>query len=290
MSTEPSTLRTYAWRGALIGALATAILVLGVSHGRAWLPPARHTLPPAPARVIVPMSFDPLPGSSLLSSYEVVFNGEKSLFGQYRSMHSADQVSAQFAERYASRAEAVQASDTGQQKPAAEGSMVRVVGPSYSVAGARDADGTLVGCVAFGDPKSGGSTYFVGRGASVAPKTWRAGDVPGEDVSGVRPLRSQRVLCVDGLGGIPSRLLVYEGWGTISDTIEHFATEMPRAGWTRNAEVEKIIQRQLPGSFLSFLRGTRRTMVYIEREESTGKVRTAVVYSVKDWLPADRGL
>jgi len=289
MSTGTPTLRSYAWRGSLIGLLAAGILILGFGHGRAWLCPTRYTLPTPPARTIVSMSFDALSGSNLLSSYDVVFNGEKSRFGHFRSIFPADKVAAQFEERYGSTARPVEVSDPGSLKSATEGTMVRVVGPSYSVAGARESDGTVVGIVAFSDPKTGGSTYFVGRGASPA-KGWREGDVPGEDVSGVRPLRSRRVLCVDGLGGIPSRLLLYEGWGAISDTVEHFASEMPKAGWTRNADVESVIQKQLPGSFLSFLRGTRRTMVYIEREESSGKVRTAVVFSVKDWLPAGRGL
>jgi hypothetical protein len=289
MSANKPTLRTYAWRGSLIAFVAAAILAFGLTPGRAWLGSPRHALPAAPGRTVVAMSFDPFPGSSLLSSYEVVFNGAKARFGHYRSALPADQVAAQFEERYGSRAEAGQADDSGTRQPAAEATLVRVVAPSYSVAGARDADGSTLGVVVFSNPKTGGSTYFIGRSGPSA-KGWREGDVPGEDVSGVRPLRSRRVLCVDGLGGIPSRLLLYEGWGAISDTVEHFASEMPKAGWTRNADVESVIQKQLPGSFLSFLRGTRRTMVYIEREESSGKVRTAVVFSVKDWLPADRGL
>jgi len=105
-----------------------------------------------------------------------------------------------------------------------------------------------------------------------------------------RPLRSRRILCVDGLGGIPSRLLVYEGWGAIGDTVELFASEMPKAGWTRNPDVESVIQKKLPGRFLSFLKGTKRAMIYIERDQGTNTVRTAVAYSIKSWLPPDRGL
>jgi hypothetical protein len=168
--------------------------------------------------------------------------------------------------------------------------MVRIAAPAYAVAGARERDGSTVGIVAFEDPKTGGCTYFVGRGAAPSqggPK----GDVAGGEVPGIpRPLRSRRVLCVDGIGGIPSRFLAYEGWGEIADSVSLFATEMPKAGWTRNSDVESVIQKKLEGTFLSFLKGTHRAMIYIEREKDTSKVRTVVAYSVKGWLPPDRGL
>jgi len=115
--------------------------------------------------------------------------------------------------------------------------------------------------------------------------------VPGDEVPGIpRPPQARRVFCVDGLGGIPSRLLVYEGAGSLDEVATVFADDMPKAGWTRNRDAENVVQQYLDGKFLSFLQGTRRAMVYIERDQGTGKVRTAVAYTVKDWLPPDRGL
>jgi len=280
MKLDRPTLLRYAWRAALIGVLGAGILAFGYSHGSAWLGtrPAPISGPP---RVQGDFGFAPLPGSALLRSYECRFNGEATPFAQYRSPFPARQVIDQFEERYGKPVE---------QAPPTRGTMVHVAAPAYAAAGAIDSEGRTIGIVAFEDPKTGGSNYFVGRSSSDR-RTWQNGDAPGEEVSGIpRPLRSRRVFCVDGLGGITSRLLVYEGYGEIGDTVDLFATEMPKAGWRRNSDVERVIQKQLGGQFLSFLNGTKRAMVYIERDQGTNKVRTAVVYSVKGWLPPDRGL
>ena len=292
MSLDKPKLCTYAWRITLIGVIAAGILVLGFNHSRAWLSPGSR-LVAGPPRVQTAPAADPFQGSTLLRSYNVAYNGEPTHFSEYCSTLPAEKVVEQFEERYGKvtgTSPVGKAIPLSTQESATEGTMVRVVAPAYSLAGARDSQGKTIGIVAFEDPKGGGSRYFIGR-ASPPSGAWRQGDVPGDEVRGIpRPLRSRRVLCVDGLGGIPSRLLVYEGWGAIADTVDLFAAEMPKAGWTRNRDVETVIQKRLPGAFLSFLNGTRRAMIYIEREETTGKVRTAVAYTVKSWLPPDRGL
>jgi len=277
---RPAVLK-YAWRGALVAVLAAGILAFSHSHVRAWLSP-RTTPTAGPTRIQAPAPFDPLPGSTLLRSHECTFNGDKATFAQYRSNASARAVIEQFEERYGKpTADA----------PPTRGTMMHVAARSYAAAGAVDADGYTVGIVAHENPKSGGCDYFVGRSRPADPKGWRNGDVPGDELPGIpRPPNARRVFCIDGLGGITSRLLVYEGWGTMDDAAQVFADQMPKAGWTRNSDAENVIQRQLPGKFLSFLNGTRRTMVYIERDPGTNKLRTAVAYTVKDWLPPDRGL
>jgi len=281
MSLERSTILRYAWRASLIGLLAAGILAFGYSHGRAWLG-TRAQLPSAPARVQAPEPFEPLAGSSLVGSYECVYNGEKATFAQYRSTHPARKVVDQFEERYGK--------PTAQATPNC-GTMVHVATQRYAAAGAVDKDGCSLAIVAFEEPKTGGSVYFVGRSRPRDLSGWRHGDVPGEEVPGIpRPPRARRVFCVDGLGGIPSRLLVYEGWGALDDAVEVFAAEMPKAGWQRNSDAEKIIQKHLEGRFLTFVKGTRRAMIYVERDPGTNSVRTAVAYTVKDWLPPDRGL
>ena len=273
---------TYVWRGFLILLLACGTLAFGVRYSRARYR-SGTALPTWSGRPMVQgqLAFEPLEQSRLVRCYDSVLNGQKTQFGHFRSTLPARNVVDQFEARYGRMADRTEPT---------RGTMVRVVTRRYAMAGAIDSEGRHVGLVAFEDPKAGGSTYFVGRTAE-RPKGWRHGDVPGEEVPGIpRPLRSRRVLCIDGIGGIPSRLIVYEGWGDISDTITRFQTEMPKAGWKQNADVERIVQKQLPGVFLSFLKGTRRAMIYIERENDTNKVRTAVAYSVKDWLPPDRGL
>jgi hypothetical protein len=280
MTVDRPTLLRYGWRVLLIAVLGAGILIFGYRHGRAWRP--SPTAPRAgPARVQAQLAFEPLAGSKLLGAYRCVFNGEEAEFARYRSAHPARKVVDQFEARYGRAA--------AQAKPA-EGTMVRVAAGAYAAAGAIDPEGRTLGIVAFEEPKTGGSTYFVGRSRS--PRAgWRHGDAPGEEVAGIpRPLRSRRIFCIDGLGGIPSRLLVYEGSGAISDTAALFATEMPKAGWERNRDVERAIQQRLEGRFLSFLNGTQRAMIYIERDPGTGTVRTAVAYSVKSWLPPDRGV
>ncbi|HUT36472.1 MAG TPA: hypothetical protein VNE39_23495 [Planctomycetota bacterium] len=281
MKLDRPTLVRYAWRAALIAALAVGILAFGYRHGRAWLSP-RAMPSPGPARVQAAIPFEALAGSTLLRSHECVFNGEKATFAQFRSNVSARSVVEQFEERFGKPTD---------QAPPTRGTMMHVAARSYAAAGAVDSEGCTVGIVAYEDPKTGGSVYFVGRSKPGDPKGWRHGDVPGDEVPGIpRPPQARRVFCVDGLGGIPSRLLVYEGAGSLDDAAQVFADEMPKAGWTRNSDAENVVQTQLPGKFLSFLQGTRRAMVYIERDPGTSKVRTAVAYSVKDWLPPDRGL
>jgi hypothetical protein len=280
MSTQNPSLRIRLWRAALIGLLAAGVLAIGFRTAPAHRPTRRAPAWTGPSRFTADLDFEALPGSRLLRSHFVTLNGETAPFALYRSEHPAREVVAQFEERYGTVSAA---------EPTAEGSMVRVAAKGYTMVGAVD-EGKTLGLVAFDDPKIGGSFYFVGR-SPMRKRGWRHGDVEGEEVPGIpRPLRSERVLCADGLGGITSRLLVYRGWGNISDTVERFTAEMPESGWTRNRHVERIIQKRLPGVFLSFLKGTERAMIYIEREEGTNKVRTAVAYSVKGWLPPDRGL
>lgn len=282
MKPDRPTLIRYAWRGAIIAALAAAILAFGHRYGGAWL--SGRALPShGPARIQAPPPIEPLPNSALVKAHQCVFNGDRATFAQYRSSLEPEEVIARFEERFG--ALAAPASPT-------RGTMMRVAARAYAAAGAVDADGYTIGIVAYGDPKAGGSTYFVGRSKPGAAATsQQGGDVPGAEVPGIpRPPRARRVFCIDGLGGITSRLLVYEGWGSLEDASNVFATEMPKDGWTRNQDAENVVQKRLDGRFLSFIKGTRRTLVYIERDSVTNKVRTAVAYSVKDWLPPDRGL
>lgn len=270
----------YGPRAVLIALVGAVVVGFGFNYTGAWRAP-RRPLPTGPERVTAGVWFAPLAGSRLLASHDCTMNGQRARFAQYRSRLPSRKVVEQFETRFGGpMADA----------PPTEGPMVRVASRGYSTAAAVDSEGRVVGVVAFDDPKSGGCTYFVGRSEGKR-KAWRHGDVPGDEVPGIpRPLRSRRVFCIDGLGGIPSRLLVYEGSGGMSDTVEVFATEMPKAGWERNSDVERVVQKHLEGRFLSFLKGAERAMVYIEREAQTGKVRTAVAYSVKSWLPPGRGL
>ena len=283
MSPTPTPRRVLLWRGFLIAAVGVGILAFGIRYAPAVYR-TRTTQPgwSGGPRIQADVGFEPLPDSKLLRSYNVVFNGETTPFANYRSTRPARDVVVQFETRYG---------PVNSTAPAAKGSMVRVAAGAYSMVGAIDDAGRTLGLVAFDDPKTGGSYYFVGRSKARA-KGWRHGDAPGEEVGGIpRPLRSRRVLCVDGLGGITSRLLVYEGFGDISDSLERFETEPPRSGWTRNRDVENVIQRHLPrGTFLSYLKGVKRVMIYIERDPESNKVRTAVAYSEKPWLPPDRGV
>ena len=280
MKADTAKLLRYAWRGLLVAVLAAGILLLGYSYGRARL--VGRQLPSTGPERVQAVAFAPLDGSRLVRSYECLFNGEKTVFAQYTSPRPARDVIEQFEARY---------SVPPAKTPPTEGTTIRMAGPEYAAASAIDSEGCNLGIVAFEDPKTGGSSYFVGRSSAQPRKGWRDGDVAGDEIPGIpRPLRSKRVFCIDGLGGIPSRLLIYEGWGAIDDTVALFAAEMPKAGWTRNTDAENVIQKRLSGRFLSFLNGTKRAMIYIERDEGTNKTRTAVAYTVKSWLPPDRGL
>jgi hypothetical protein len=281
MSLDRDQVLKYAWRGALIAVMSAGILLLTHQYLTATHGNSRAALW-GPDRLTAPPVIEPLDGSTLLGSHECVLNGEKVQFSQYRSVLPPPKVVEQFERQFGQPTE---------ESPPNRGTMVRIVAYPYASAGAVDSEGRTIAIVAHQEPSRGGSTYVVCRNSGGMRKEWRQGDAPGEELPGIpRPLRSRRIFCIDGLGGIPSRLLVYEGWGAIDDTLELFATEMPKAGWQRKTEAESIIQKQLPGRFLSFLNGKKRAMIYVERDEGTNKVRTAVAYSVKAWLPPDRGI
>jgi len=234
---------------------------------------------PALGRLFAPRSAGPnvpvLAGSKRLRAYRATFNGSDSQFAHYSSPLSPAQV----AEEYKQLA-------GGSGRTLLPG--LQNAGPGHAMIGYIDRDGSTVGVVAFAN-RDGGSTYFAGRTQPVRQAPGGA-DVPGREPPGVpRPLRSNRVMCVENLAGLPSILSLYEGWGEIDDSVELIRAGMDRAGWQRNLLVEDAVNEKLPGRMLSYTRGVENCLIHIEREPATNHVATTMFYSQKPWLPEGRG-
>lgn len=220
----------------------------------------------------VDMGVEPPAGVKFVRSYESTINGAKALFGHYVSALPALDVVDRFI-----------AEHPGARRDALAPSIIRGGG----CAAAGYADGShVVGVVAFDAPN--GSNFFMTRAPITALPTNRRpmADVPGADAPGVpRPLNSVRMLSVEDLGGIPSVLAFYEGWGGIGQNVDYFRDEMRSGGWKEHRLAERLMNEELEGEVLSFAKDTKRCFVYFEKDRRSGKLTTAVLYRVKDWLP-----
>lgn len=225
---------------------------------------------PANVRVGV----EPPPGSKFVRSYVSGVNGIKTRFGHYVSALSAPALVGRFVAQH-----------PGARRDVFAPGMIR--GAGCTAAGY--AEGShVIGIVAVDTP--GGCNFFITRAPmSAVPRSSRVTtDVPGVDAPGVpRPLNSIRKFSVENLGGIPSVLAFYEGWGTIGDNVDHLKDEMPRRGWKESHLVEQLMDQTVEGEVLSFTRGARRCFIYFEKDPRSSKLTTAVLYREKNWLPPD---
>jgi len=215
---------------------------------------------------------EPPAGAKFVRSYESTVNGTRALFGHYVSASPALDVVDRFI-----------AEHPGARRDALAPSIIRGGG----CAAAGYAHGShVVGIVAFDSPN--GSNFFMTRApiTALSRNNRRATDVPGADAPGVpRPLNSVRMLSVENLGGIPSVLAFYQGWGSVEENVDYFRSEMGRGGWKEHRVTERLMNEQLQGEVLSFAKDTRRCFVYFQKDRRSGKLTTAVLYRVKDWLP-----
>jgi len=254
----------------LITAACSVLIAYGLLQGR-LVAGSGGRLVKKFAHSNVDVAVKPPPGSKFIRSYESAINGAGARFGHYVSAASAQDIVERFiAERPCARGDATAPS------------IVHGVG----CVAAGYADGShVVGVVAFDAPS--GCNFFLTRAPITAAPKGRPGiDVPGADAPGVpRPLNSLRMLSVQNLGGIPSGLAFYQGWGSIAENADYFTEEMARRGWKEHRLAQRLMNEQLPGETLSFAKGTKRCFIYFEKDRRTGKLTTAVLYRVRNWLP-----
>jgi len=225
---------------------------------------------PANVRVGV----EPPPGSTFVRSYESNVNGVKTRMAHYVSASSAPELVKRFIAQH----------PNARNNAFAPG-LIR--GAGCTAAGY--AEGShVVGVVAVDTPN--GCNFFVTRAPmSPVPRNTRTtADVPGVDAPRVpRPLDSVRKFSVENLGGIPSVLAFYEGWGAIVDNVDYFKDEMARSGWKESELAARLMNQTIDGEVLSFTRGARRCFIYFEKDPRSGKLTTAVLYREKNWLPPE---
>jgi len=225
---------------------------------------------------IVDVGVEPPAGSRFVRSYESKINGSPARFAHYVSGLPPVRLVERFIEQHPN---------------ARRGGL----GPNMITGGgcitAGYDDGShVVGVIAFESP--GGSNFFISRApASAHARRAPAGDVPGVDAPGVpRPLNSVRLLSVQDLGGVPSVLAFYEGWGSVADNIGHYRSEMSREGWKESRSMAERMNQELDGELVAYAKGVKHCIVYFEKDPRSGKLTTAVLYREKNWLPPNKAL
>jgi len=269
-------------RALLILAVSGAIIAVAVYQGRAIV---GRSYPAYRVRS-GPAVIEPADGSVFLRSYQVVFNGAKTQFAHYSSRRTAKEVVSDYKSRMqvdrgfgdSSRAATL---------PGRHAPMLASFGKGCSTLSYVTAEGTTVGIVAYDNPDSGGSEYFVG--AMPAETFHRApeGDHPGREPPGVpKPLRSVRVSCIENLGGVPSVLAFYEAWGPPSEIVEHFRREMADNRWKERADSSRTLTGNYDGiALLSFSRGHEQCIVGVDQAPRSGKIIISILWAERRWLP-----
>jgi len=259
----------------LIAALSAAIIAVAVVQGKAIIRrsgnAAYHVRSGRPV-------VEPAAGSLFVRSYPVTFNGMKAQFSQYRSRLPADELIKQYR------------TERGGDRSAAP--MLSSMGSGCSVLSYSTNDGTVVGIVAFDNPESGGSEYFVGSMPLDAPQRRTTGDCPGREPPGVpKPPRSTRTLCIENLAGLSSVLAFYDAWGRPGGIIEDIRSGMADERWKERTESSAIMTENYSGhALLSFSRGREQCMVAIDQEPKTGKIVVVVFWAERPWLPEGTAL
>ena len=153
-------------------------------------------------------------------------------------------------------------------------------------------DQTTVGIVAFDDPDSGGSHYFVGVMDAAAQPSNTEGDCAGREPPGVpKPARSTRTLSIENLGGVASVVNLYDAWGRPSEIVESVRDGMSRNRWLERADSSAVLSSHYPGhSLLSFSRGHEQCLVGVDQDQKTGKILVVLFWAERPWLPKDVAL
>ena len=225
----------------------------------------------------VDVGVEPPPGSRFVRSYESKINGAAARFAHYVSGLAPRELVASFVKQHP--------------KAHRGGLGPNIVTGGGCVSAGYDDGSHVVGVIAFEAPK--GCNFFVTRApaAVTARRKTASGDVPGVDAPSVpRPLNSARLFSVQDLGGVPSVLAFYEGWGAVADNIDYYADEMARQGWKESRSLTERMNQELEGHLLAYTKGQKHCIVYFEKDRRSGKLTTAVLYREKNWLPPNQAL
>ncbi len=276
----------------LILAASSAILALAVYQGKAIV--GRSF--PAYQVASGPALIEPAAGSVFIRSYPVICNGVKTTFAHYTSRLKAEGVVKEYQAKAGGTADA---SADGRKEAAAAISSAHLLssrGAGCSAMSYMTNNGTVVGVVAFDNPKSGGSEYFVG--AFETSDLGRAGrrmdsdPERGREPPGVpKPPRSTRTFCIENLGGVASVLVFYEALGNPGEIVEDLRHNMAEADWAEHTASSGILTMNYEGrALISFSRGHEQCIVGVDHEPKSGKIVVVVFWADRPWLPTGTAL
>jgi len=278
----------------LILAASAVIVTFAVYQSKAlvWPSHSAYHVPSGPAIV------EPVSGSAFIRSYPVVYNGVRTTFAHYTSRLTAEAVISEYRkEAHGSMGARANGSPGGNTEvgdnssapvlPRAHAPMLSSTGSGCSALSYMTKSRTVVGVVAFDNPESGGSAYFVGS----MPDRRGTGE-DGREPPGVpKPPRSTRTLCIEGLGGLASVLVFYEAWGRPSEIADDVRRGMAENNWTERAASSSILTRNYEGAaLLSFSRGHEQCIVGVDQGPKTGKIIILTFWAERPWLPTGTAL
>jgi len=274
--------RSVLGRVLLILAVSGAIITVAVYQGKAIIGRSYPTYHVRSGPAVI----EPADGSVFLRSYPVIFNGTETQFAHYSSQRKAEEVIRDYKNR-TQVDKGPRESSGAPMSPGRHAPMLASFGKGCSTLSYVTAEGTAVGIIAYDNPDSGGSEYFVGAMPAKAFHQATEGDRPGREPPGVpKPLRSTRISCIENLGGVASVLAFYEAWGPPSEMVEHFRREMADNRWKERADSSKVLTRNYDGiALLSFSRGHEQCIVGVDQAPVSGKIIVSILWAERRWLP-----
>lgn len=257
-------------RMGLIALVAFAALAFGLRQGRrmpglpAW--PAAPS-PREPDLSALPGDFPLLAGDVALASEPVTINGRRVDAVRFASARPPAAVVEALALRLEPLGYAVVSGAKGSE---AAGRFVRLGGPGQAMLAFRDREGRFMGVVAFANPTSGGSDYFVTRDLEAADDTVPGAEVEGEEPDpSMRPVASRREYWIER-GDPRSILALYWCDARPEMVAEIYRARLPGDGWAEPAGSPEAFAGAPEGTHLMFHKGRDRCLVHVSDEEGAG--------------------
>lgn len=169
----------------------------------------------------------------------------------------------------------------------------RIFAEAFSMLGYVDGAKRNLGVLAFDNPLSGGSDYFISESSEMMPalRPIAGGDAPGRDIDGIPRLpHSKRLFSFERTDAWKGYLGVYDCAGGVAEAVSFLRREMPRYGWVQDEEFETAVQRTSGVEILAFvrgggsvrgLRGAERVLMYVQPGRQFGRTFLMVLWNAK---------
>jgi len=161
-----------------------------------------------------------------------------------------------------------------------KGGFVGFASEDQAMLGFRDPEGRFMGVVAFANPVTGGSDYFVTRDGNEPEIGRRPGnDVPGKVPGDIEPpTASVREYCVERGGDHPSILALY--WCDTSPAMvaRRYRAAMAERGWEEPPGAETAFRGVPGGEHLLFRRGSESCLANVAEADGDAEAWLTLVY------------